>query len=192
MGTSVNQKSPRTTNWSGVQVGYSSQTVPIPRLAQELWRAATNQPVGNLAVDLAAPVVSTCLQVALSAQSRREAATTVIERVAQSRQGSLAADIAQRAAIKCAGEMGDRAMNFAKALFGEASNYLVARDLPGFVGPSGRAQNISEAVQLKAAVRNDVEMVVSKGPAPPTNADSAAWMHYVQSIVSQLKSRRGS
>jgi hypothetical protein len=102
---------------------------------------------------------------------------------------SLAADIAQRAAIRSAGDTDNRAMSFAKALFAEASNYLVSRDLPGYIGPAGRARNISEAVQLKGAVRQEVEGIVSRGPQPPTSGDSSAWSAYVKVVVEQLRSR---
>lgn len=185
MGTSVSQRSPKTTNWGVVDVGYSTEQMPIERLATELWRAATNQGPTDLAVGLASSVVSECLYVALQASSREEAAISTGRAVALSGQASLAADIAQRAAVRSVGMEGDRAMNFARALFSEAGNYLVSRDLPGFIGPAGRAKTVSEAIRLKGEIRAQIDSVVAQGPLPP-RGEGAMWREYVNQVVSRL------
>jgi hypothetical protein len=73
-------------------------------------------------------------------------------------------------------------------LFSEASNYLVSRDLPGFVGSNGRAQTVGQAVELKAAVRSRVEAVVEEVPRPPTGAGQE-WSAYVSAVVQRLAGR---
>ncbi len=136
---------------------------------------------------LASPVVAACLNVALQANSREEASVAAGQTVAFSGQASLAADIAQRAAVRSVGMEGDRAMNFATALFSEAGNYLVSRDLPGFVGPGGRAKTVTEAIQLKGAIRSRIESVVAQGPSP--RGEGAAWGEYVRQVVARLAAK---
>ncbi|OZC01135.1 hypothetical protein BSZ36_18610 [Rubricoccus marinus] len=174
--------------WKVVDRVYESERFPVERAAQELWRAATSQPSGDIAAGLASDVVAACLDVALNAGSRSEASASAGLAVAFSGEASLAADIARRAAVRSVGAEGDRALGFARALFSEASNYLVSRDLPGFVGPSGRAQTVGQAVELKAAVRSRVEAVVEEGPRPPTGA-GPEWSGYVRAIVQRLAGR---
>jgi hypothetical protein len=102
MGTSVSQSSPRTNNWRAAHATYRNQKFPIERVLQEVWRAATNQPEGDLAAQLAQPVIERVREIAVSGTSAVEIATAVNRELAQSRQPSLAAEIARRAAIQCA------------------------------------------------------------------------------------------
>jgi hypothetical protein len=106
--------------------------------------------------------------------------------VAFSGQSSLAADIAQRAIVQSFKSPGDRVGAFTKALFAEAGNYLVSRDLPGFVGPAGRARNVSEALQFKNEIRSQIARRVAEVPRPAQFAE-AGWKDYVGRVVSQLK-----
>jgi hypothetical protein len=58
MGTSVNQSSPHTLNWKAAQAGYRDPSIPINRVTTEIWRAASNQPAGNLEQLLAHPIIA--------------------------------------------------------------------------------------------------------------------------------------
>ena len=185
MGTSASHLSPKTTNWRVVDIGYSTEQEPTERLVVELWRYATNQGGVDLAVGLASSVVLDCLNVALRASSRKEAAAAAGRIVAFSGQASIAADIAQRAAIRSVGMEGDRAMNFARALFSEAGDYLVSRDISGFIGPNGRVKTVREAIRLKGIIRVQIDSIIAQGPSPPTK-ESEAWRQYVAQIMSKL------
>lgn len=188
MGTSINQRSPSTQNWRAATTAYTNEAVPIERAVQEIWRAATNQPTGDLARDLAAPIVAECLKIALTAPSREEAAISASRAVASSGQASLAADIAQRAVVQSFRSPGDRATAFATALFAEAGNYLVSRDLPGYVGAGGRARTVSESIAFKSQIREQIASHVSAVPRP-SRLTGDAWPGYVGDVVRHLKGR---
>jgi hypothetical protein len=190
MGTSVSQRSPSTPNWHAVSVGYTSDAIPIERVVQEIWRAATNQPTGDLASDLGAPLIARCFSIALTASSREEAVHAVRREIALSGQASLAADIAQRAVAQSFRSGEDRASAFAQSLFAEAGNYFISRDLPGYVGINGRAQTVSESIAFKRQLR---EQIVGTVRTIPTSGNVAsqpsAWKDYVSNVVNHLAGR---
>ena len=187
MGTSISQASPTTANWRAANTAYTSDALPVDRVAQEVWRAATNQPIGDLAVDLASPIIAQCAQIARDAASGTEAIASIRQSIMTAGDTSLAADIAQRAAVRCIAVGGDRIEGFVKSLFSEASNYLVARDLPGFVGRGQRTRAVSDARQFKSDVCRVVGQVVQTVARPPGAEHSpASWNTYVATVVKTL------
>lgn len=187
MGTSVNQRSPSTPNWNAALLAYETDVIPIERAVQEIWRAATNQPEGNLGVDLGTPVIAECLRIAERSTSREQAVLEARRAIALSGQTSLAADIAQRAVVQTFAKPQDRTSAFTESLFAEAGNYLVSRDLPGHIGPKGRANTISQAIGLKNAVQERIAAVVSETPRPTgLSSSSALWRTFVNNVVTRL------
>ncbi len=190
MGTSISQRSPETSNWRAVAAGYTSDVISVERTVQEIWRAATNQPEGNLPADLGNPIVAECLRIAINSNSREEAAMLSSREIAFSGQASLAADIAQRAVVKAFRGEEDRVIAFTKSLFSEAGNYFVSRDLPGYIGDSGRARNISESISLKNDICEQIARTVSTVPRPDAiSSDAAIWRSYVNDVVNRLAGR---
>lgn len=189
MGTSVNQRSPSTPNWRAVEVAYSQDKIPIERAVKEIWRAATNQPVGNLAVDLAQPIIASCLRIAQQSNTSDEAVRNVRREIALSEEASLAADIAQRAVYQSFSVGGDRTDAFVRSLFGEAGNYLVSRDIPGFVG-LGRAQNVSDVIEFKNSIRREIERTIGEVGKPRGKiTDADTWRLFVSNVVTHLARR---
>lgn len=184
MGTSVNQSSPRTVNWSAAQAGYRSE-IPIGRVVQEIWRAATNQPEGDLTKLLAQPIVARLGQIAARGQNAVQIATATRNAVAHSKQASLATDIAQRAATQCAASK-DRAQAFTERLFAEACNYLLSRDLPGYVGGSNRNQTVADSLEFKTSVLDATVNTVRRVPAADLGSNEG-WRSYVQTVTERLK-----
>jgi hypothetical protein len=190
MGTSINQRSPATPNWHAVTAAYHSDAIPIPRIVQELWRAATNQPTGNLAADLGAPIIARCFAIALNARSREEALSSASREIALSGQASLAADIAQRAVVQSFRPGEERASAFVQSLFSEAGNYLVSRDLPGYVGVSERLHTVSDVIAFKNEIRQQIIDTVRTVPTPAGVArQPSSWQAFVTSIVTRLAGR---
>lgn len=186
MGTSVSQRSPSTPNWRVVDTGYTRKEIPVDRLTQEIWRAALNQPEGNLFRDLAEPIIAQCLRIVEQAPTRMDALQQIRRAIALSGQTSLAVEIAQRAVIPTFLSAGDRTGAFVLSLFSEAGNYLVSRDLPGFVG-LGRLRNISEAIELKNNIRTNITQRVAEVSPPSTNiSDTAVWRDYVGRVVAHI------
>lgn len=190
MGTSVSQRSPSTPNWDAALIAYETDIIPLDRAVQEIWRAATNQPEGNLGVDLGSPIVAECLRIAERANSRGQAVQEARRAIALSGQTSLAADIAQRAVSQTFARPHDRTAAFAASLFAEAGNYLVSRDLPGYIGPEGRAKTVSQAIGLKSVIQERIVAVVNQTPRPSgLSSSSTLWRTFVNDVVTRLTGR---
>ena len=184
MGTSVNQRSAATANWAAAQAGYRSE-IPVERVVQEIWRAATNQPIGDLARLLGEPIVAQVGRIAAEGGTPAQVAWAATTEIARSKQSSLAADIAQRAALQCLSSQ-DRVQAFGERLFVEACNYLLSRDLPGFVGGNNRNKTVSDLRSFKSSVlRTTAEIVNASGS--PDLSNSQNWRGYVERVVNRLK-----
>ena len=191
MGTSVSHRSPDTHNWRAVTASYLSENLTVDRINQEIWRAATNQPLGNLPLSLADPIIARCLKTAIDSSSAQEAIHSVSRLIAESGEASLATDIARRAAVASFLEPGNRRMNFIKSLFSEAVNYLVSRDLSGNVGQGDRIKNVSSSIVFKGNIKKQVETIISNNPAPEdVEASADKWKTYVISQIEILANKR--
>ncbi len=188
MGTSVSQRSPSTRPWRITHAAYASSEVPVERVVQEVWRAADSQPEESLPADLSAAIVAECLRIAMTASSRVEAVQDAAQAVAFSEESSLAADIAQRAVVRSFSVPGNRTAAFTRAIFVEAGDYLVSRDLPGFVGVSERMTNIDEAIAFKDGIRETISKAVEDVELPDEIENPANWSEYVGRVVSRLQS----
>lgn len=188
MGTSVNQGSPRTRNWDAVQSTYKSDAFPIERVLREVWRAATNQAEGDLAAQLSSPIVSRLRDIAVQGTSAVEVASAINREIAQSRQTSLGVEIARRAAIQCL-KAENRSQAFSERVFAEASNYLVSRDLPGFVGADFRNQSVAESFEFKQSIQNATANTV-RDVSVPSVSNAEAWRTYTEAVVDRLRGRK--
>lgn len=187
MGTSTSEGSPQTSSWRAAQAAYTNPSVPIERVVQEIWRAAVNQPAGNVAQSLAASVVARCLQIASTANSREIAIAEASSHIALSGGASLGAEIAKRAVAKSFREGDDRVAAYTANLFSEASNYLISRDLPGFVGARGRVHNATESLAFKLAAQRHVQERVEQVPRPSREHLARNWSSYVAAVVDHLR-----
>jgi hypothetical protein len=184
VGTSVNQRSAPSPNWAAAQAGYRSK-IPIQRVVQEIWRAATNQREGDLTRLLAQPVVARVGQIALEGSTPAAVGLAATREVARSKRASLAADIAQRAAVQCLSAE-NRALAYGERVFAEACNYLLSRDLPGYVGGPNRNQTVADSIAFKASIlRNTAQVVNAVGS--PDLSNEKNWRGYVDSVVDRLK-----
>lgn len=185
MGTSVNHRSPRTTNWRAVDISYTNPDISIQRTVQEIWRASVNDDFG-LANHLGDPLVAQCIDILQSARSSTEASQKIGRAIALSGNASLAGDIARRAAIVAFGET-DKTQSFIRSVFSEASNYLVSRDIPGFVGLSEKLRTVNDATVFKGAVIDEVVSKVSSVPLPSQKlSDPKIWSTFVSNVVRNL------
>jgi len=187
VGTSVSQGSPSTPNWRATQATYHSPEVPVDRTVEELWRAADSQVEENLTRDLGAPIVAECLRITLASSSRAEAVRSVARMVASSGESSLAAEIARRAAARSFSGAGSSATAFAKAIFADPGDYLVSRDLPGFVGISEKLPKVSDLMALKKDIRDRIAEVVEDVEMPEEANVVEGWSGYAGRVVDSLK-----
>lgn len=187
MGTSTSQQSPRTVNWSAVAAIYKNKKIPTKRVVQEVWRAATNQPVGDLKSALASPIIAQCLEITLRAKSSVEAYHTISRMIALTGPSTLATDMAKRASVNSFSKPGDHRMNFIESLFSEAINYLMSRDLPGYVGTGDRLKNVSDLIKFKKSIRSQTETIVNKQKIPiRVEKEYSKWKTYVENIIDVL------
>ena len=185
MGTSVSHRSPETHNWHAVSASYLSNDFPLERVNQEIWRAATNQPTGNLPMSMTEPIITECLKIVMDSTSAEEATRNVSRLIAVSGETNLAIDIARRAAVVSFLESGDRRTSFVRSLFSEAVDYLVSRDLSGYVGQGNRIRDVSSSIVFKNDIKRVVESIIDENPAPENiETNNEDWKTY---IVSQIK-----
>jgi hypothetical protein len=187
VGTSVNQRSPRTLGWQAVHATYRNHEIPIARVTSEVWRAATNQERGDLARLLSAPIVAKLGQLAARAHSRLDLSRAAATEIVRTKSSSLASEIARRAAIQCMSSR-DRISAYNQRLFAEATSYLVSRDLPGFVG-HGRVRTVTESLEFKSAVASHVARLVSEIGQPKSLAPKG-WEKHVQHVITALQGKQ--
>jgi len=159
----------------------------VEQVVEEMWRAADSQPDESLPSDLSAAIVAECLRIAMTAPSKAEAVQQATEAVAFSDGASLAADLAQMAVAKNFSAPGSRPVAFTKAIFAEAGDYLVSRDLPGLVGASERIANVDEAIHFKDSIRERIAKVVEDVELPEDIEVPAKWSEYVERVVGRLQ-----
>jgi hypothetical protein len=189
MGTSVSHPSPATRNWAAVAAAYRRPDVPEERVVQEVWRAAQSDPDANWADLLSAPIVPACLEIALASGSPAAAVRDTAREIARTGQSSIAADIAKRAVVRSFGA-DDRRQAFVAAVFGEATSYLVSRDLPDHIGDAGRNRTVGEGVAFKEGLRARAERAVRELPAPAAARQGDAWPRFVGEAVRALAGQR--
>lgn len=185
MGTSVNHRSPRTTNWRSVDISYTNTDITLQRTVQEIWRASLNDNSG-LANSLGGPLVAQCIDILQTASSSSEAAQKIGRAIALSGSASLAGDIARRAAVIAYGEV-DRTRGFIQSIFSEASNHLISRDIPGFVGLSEKLKTVTDATSFKGAILREVNSNVATIPLPSQRiSDPQIWNTFVSNVIRNL------
>ena len=188
MGTSVNQRSPNTPPWILAQDVYTDPNMPIEAALREIWRAASNETETNLMSFLVKPEVHEFAELAISVSSHAEAFHETSRLISDKKVASLVADIARRAVIQSAGVENPREQFFQR-LFAEATNYLVSRDLPGYIRPGGKIQNVTDARRFTQAMMDNAAAAVRRTPQPDTIA-SDTWPGYVRSVVQTIRSRQ--
>jgi hypothetical protein len=181
MGTSVNQRSPDTASWRAVAAAYVNP-IPIPRVVAEIWRAAQHDPSTDWTALLSSSGVAACYEVSRAAVGATEGLQQASRAIAHAHTSSLAADLAKRA---LAVSLTNPHISFGQALLSQATDYLVSRDLPSYVGPGYRNANAARAVEFKSAVSRQVSAVAAD-QREPVNFD--AWPEYVQGVLSMLVS----
>jgi hypothetical protein len=184
MGTSVSQSSPHTLSWNAAHAAYRDANIPVSRVAAEVWRAALNQESGDIGRLIAHPIIAQIGMLATEATSASDLSRKTALLLVHRKQSSLGTEIARRAAIQCVGAPNQQEL-FRERVFAEATGYLVARDLSGFVG-GGRTHNVAESLDLKAALMSHVANVV-RSVRPPRALEAKSWAEHVSTVVDELR-----
>jgi hypothetical protein len=183
MGTSVSQASPNSLNWKAVSAGYASPDVAIDRVAAELWRAAENQEM-PISVFLATDVMFACYQQLKIAESP-EVITSVVNSLFYTfKANSIVGELAKRAAPVAAIHR-NPARAWVELVFCYVSDYLVSRDVSGYVGRMFRNRTIPELVTFKQEIADKVRSVVSSRDFAIESKDD--WSRTVGDIVRAIR-----
>ena len=123
-----------------------------------------------------------------SRASAEQAIEQTAQDVSQSHDTSLAVAVAKRAIVQSHGDP-EPGRGFVAALFAETTNYLVSRDLPGFVQKEARNQTVTQAVQFKRSIREEVRQrvlgLLAEVP-PPEKHERKQWSDFVSLLVERL------
>ncbi len=187
MGTSANHPSPNTPNWKLAKAVVGREDVPAQRQTAEIWRAALKDRAAALKKELGSELLGRAAEIAESAQSPTAAVRQFEQLMLQSRAAGLTLEVGKRALARAVADRGG-ASGFATELFAEATSYYVSRDLPSFVGATGRVQSTTDSIQLKAEIRSVVRDSAASREMGRT--DPVNWRRYVGRVVDDLSRKK--
>lgn len=79
-------------------------------------------------------------------------------------------------------------VGFVGELFAEAAAYYAARDLPSYVGATGRVATTTEAIALKVNLQDIARTAAVAVGEPPKKAND--WKKHVQTVIDRLRRSR--
>jgi hypothetical protein len=112
-----------------------------------------------------------------------QAYQNVEKEILSSKQNSIIAEFAKRA-IPGAFKTKEQAQEWRSAFFSEVTNYLVSRDISGYVGSKFRNKTIGEVVKFKEEIKKAVYEITKKIKVEPTS--SAQWKQYVSNAITEI------
>jgi hypothetical protein len=189
MGTSRNDRSPDTPNWKPVLAVIGNSNVEAERQNLEIWRAAVAENGPLLERSLGGPFL---VQVCRVLGQRLEVANAVAEFDTAARvtkESTFVSDLARRAFIRSSAR-NDSASGFIEETFSEIVTYYASRDLPSYIGATGRISDVSQSVDLKKSLQKATREKVSAVGKPPT--DSSGWKRYVVRVLAALQKESAS
>jgi hypothetical protein len=186
MGTSVSHPSPDNTNWKPVLAGYTYENVPLERVLSDIWRAVENDPQ-PLTRTVESEALFRCQQAIQNSTSVPQALRNVSTEITKSRQNSIVAELARRA-VPVAFKSEEPARAWRTALFSEVTNYLVSRDISGFIGERYRNSSVGELIEFKRSIRERVGEMVGRVQVEPRSPDE--WRSFVREAVNRIRGGR--
>ena len=144
MGTSINQGSPDTTGWTVVAACYDNDAFSTEQTAMEIWRAATAQNA-TFVRQLKSEVVRMFVEQKVAA---RQSPAEVGDRVAPRKENTITSELAKRSALITEARGYGHESPIA-GLFRQLTDYFVARDISGHVGPEHRCKTFAEVRAFK-------------------------------------------
>jgi hypothetical protein len=182
MGTSVNQPSPPTTGWTAVAAGYVHNQIPPERVATEIWRAAQSEP--GFVDALASPVLFECYSSMRAATTMVDAIDALNVAVLRSGNNSVVVEFAKRAAPLAFSTTDPAHLSWRTTLFSQLTDYFVSRDAPGYVGPNGRFETVTELATFKKTLKQHVATAIRSLTADPKTPKQ--WADFVQTALKKV------
>jgi len=183
MGTSVNQSSPRETNWNRVFTCYSDKNIPEDRVVNEIWRASENQKT-PLSSDIKSESTFLCYQNVKRSKRFEEALLRINKSVVESGTNSIVNEFARRA-VPSAYRGKSPADDWRSLFFSELTNYVISRDASGFVGPHFRNRSVTDLIKFKKGISERVREIVASIKVDPRSPFE--WGSFVDNVIKRLK-----
>jgi len=181
MGTSVNQPSKPTANWNAVAHCYRDPRIPIDQTTIAIWRAATSAG-STIGEQMHSNVIESCLSTA-EKRPTREAALQEINHLNTLNQNSIVAEFAKRTLL--ISSVSKEPISPLSTFFRQVTEYLVSRDLPGFVGPEYRCKTVSEIREFKGKIATSVAEKVQR--IESNLSSKQAWPEKVKAVIEKLQ-----
>jgi hypothetical protein len=182
MGTSVNQPSPLTTGWAAVAAGYVHSEIPPERVATEIWRAAQSEP--GFVDALASPMLFECYRSLQTAVTATDAIDALTGDILRSGNNSVVVEFAKRAAPLAFSTAEPAHLSWRSLLFSQLTDYFVSRDAPGYVGPNGRFDSVSELTAFKKTLKQHVTTAIQTLRADPKTPKQ--WADFVHAALRKV------
>jgi hypothetical protein len=179
MGTSSNHGSPKTPNWKAVSFEYKYSDISYKRIVSDVWAAAENQPK-PLSDFMKNDVIFRCQEVIRRSENIHQAYQNVENELLSSKQNSIIAEFAKRA-IPVAFKSKEHTQEWRSVFFSEVTNYLVSRDLPGYVGKQYRNKTIEDMMKFKEQIKKTAYEIAKKVKQEPSSVEQ--WKNYVTETI---------
>jgi hypothetical protein len=187
MGTSKNFASPDTPPWKFALAVLGRLDVPPERQNREIWRSVEAERGPSAVNEFSHPALATACRIASKSFDVQTSLNSYDEHLAEHRKSGFAVEIGRRALARAIfSKQGSE--GFARELFAEATSYYASRDLPSFVGSSGRVKTTSAAIALKTNLKEVTRTIVQS--AGPPSVDPEGWGKFVGNVVRRLRGAR--
>jgi hypothetical protein len=182
MGTSVSHPSPTTLGWQAVAACYRNDSVPAERAVNEIWRAAQHEssPIVN---DLFSNAVFLCQEAVRVSKNASAALKKATADIFKQQGNSIIAEIARRS-IPIAFHAPDKLSGWQATFFAQVTDYLMSRDISGYIGKDYRNKTVSELALFKTTIKKEVKQTVLAMKAKPISHKE--WMAYSKLILKKL------
>jgi hypothetical protein len=182
MGTSVSHPSPTTLGWQAVAACYRNDLIPAQRTVNEIWRAAQHEgsPLVN---DLFSDAVFSCQEAVRDSKSATEAVKKATREIFKHQGNSIIAEIARRS-IPSAFQVPDKLSGWRSTFFAQITDYLLSRDISGYIGKGYRNKTVSELVSFKQTIKEKANQTVASMQADPISRKE--WVAYSKLILNRL------
>ena len=189
MGTSSNHPSPNIPTWRPAKAILGRTDWAAERQSREIWQAALADREGRLRTDLGDPLLAGASRIAEAGLEPVSAVSSFHDSLNETQAAGLTLEMGKRALARAAAAKSG-AEGFAAELFAEAASYYVSRDLPSFVGESGRVATTTDSIQFKEQIRNLAREAARS--AGDVRTDPDGWQNYVSDVIARLQRGGGA
>lgn len=185
MGTSVSHPSPATLGWQAVAACYRNDSVPAERAVNEIWRAAQHES-SPIVDDLFSNAVFICQEAVRVSNNPSIAVKKATTEIFAQQGNSVIAEIARRS-IPIAFHAPDKLRGWQSTFFEQVTDYLMSRDISGYIGKNYRNKTISELSLFKNTIKKEVKQTILSMKVNPISHKE--WIAYSKLILKKLSGR---